>query len=417
MIKGIKEKVFTEVNKNTLILLYGTVLSQALPLLFSPVLARLYTPAEFGAFSLFFGIVAIAGNIAAGKLDFALYTAGSKGNAITTALTGILFTLIFSSIVFVACLFYLGIADIGKLPIASIFCIPVTVLSLGCSNVLVALSNREKKFKHISRAKILLGAIWVLINIIFGFLDLGAMGLIFGYCIGQLVSCGYLLLINRQDFYLVRYTRKTFKFNVLRNKNYAFIFLPAHLLNTASASGPAFFLSYFFSLNANGFFFKSARVGESPTSVIRSSLGNVFWQKASHDYITTGNARSTMVQFFLKLCVVGLPSYIILYLYAGELFTFLFGAPWAEAAVYFKILVPYYFFQFVITPVTIMIVLANKPWIDITWQIFYAISIILSFGYGWFRNDVLIGLQAYVISMSLMQIISLIINYHYSIKR
>lgn len=417
MFEKIRAKVFTETNKNSLVLLYGTVLSQALPLLFSPVLARLYTPAQFGAFSLFFGIVAILGNISAGKLDFALYTARSKQNAIITALSGLTFTIIFSSLVLLFCLGMIIFSSHEILSVNAIVCIPFTVFFLGGSNVLVALSNREKKFRQISRAKILLGAIWVLVNIIFGLISPNAIGLILGYCLGQLVSVWYLLYVNRKDIFSIGYNLRIFKFNIIRNKNYALIFLPAHLLNTASASAPSLFLSYLFGLSANGLFFKASRIGESPTSIIRSSLGNVFWQQASHDFITTGNARKTMMRFLPKLLTLGLPGFLILFLFAEELFLFLFGPPWLEAAVYFKILAPYFFIQFIITPVAIMVVLANKPWVDITWQIFYALCIALSFGIAWLKNDVLIGLQLYTISMSIMQIISLGMSYHYAIKR
>lgn len=417
MIKRIKSAVFTEANKNSIILLYGTVISQALPLVFSPILARLYTPAEFGAFSLFFAIVAVLGNISAGKFDLALYTSKTRHNAIITASTGIVFTILFGVFVFVCCGVVIAFLETDKLSALAVLCIPFTVFFLGSGNLMVGLSNREKRFKHISRAKIILGATWVIVNLAGGLVNGGAMGLILGYCLGQFFSSWYLYHVNKADIHSVNYNRRTFKFNVARNRNYAFIFLPAHLLNTFSASGPSFFLSYLFGLNDNGYFFKAARVGEAPTTVIRSSLGNVFWQQASQDYLTRGDARPVMKTFLAKLFFIGLPGYAILYLYSREIFVFLFGQPWIEAAKYFEILAPYFFLQFLITPVTILVVLANKPWVDITWQIFYAVSIAVSFGYGWLVNDVLAGLYVYTILMSGMQLISLFINYHYSIKR
>lgn len=417
MISRIKSAIFTETNKNSVILLYGTVISQALPLLFSPVLARMYTPAEFGAFSLFFAIVAVLGNISAGKFDLALYTAQTQRNAVITVFSGVVFSTVFSLAVLAVCVLVVGFADTETLTAAAVLCIPFTVFFLGSSNVMVGLNSRQKRFREVSRAKILLGGTWVVVNLIGGLFDAGAMGLILGYCLGQLASSCYLYNVTRQDLQGVPLNRATLKFNVLRNRNYAFIFLPAHLLNTLSASGPAFFLSYLFGLNDNGFFFKAARVGEAPTTVIRSSLGNVFWQQASEDFIHKGNAREAMKKFLLKLVIVGLPGYLILFLFSEQLFVFLFGPTWIDASRYFQILAPYFFLQFVITPVTILVVLSNKPWIDITWQVFYALSIAASFGYGWLLNDVLAALKAYAVLMSIMQLVALFINYHYSIKR
>lgn len=255
MLQRLRLILFSESNKNTFILLYGTVLSQALPLIFSPFLARLYSPAEFGAFSLFFGIIAILGNISAGKLDLALYTAKTKDNAIATALTGLVFTALITTLITIGCLFVAFFSVLEKLSIAAVICIPFTVFFLGSSNILTALSNREKKFKNISNSKILLGVLWVAVNLVLGFLDVNEMGLILGYCIGQFAAVAYLFYMMRNEIASVRYNFVTFKFNLLRNRNFALIFLPAHLLNTASASAPSFFLSYFFGLNANGLFF------------------------------------------------------------------------------------------------------------------------------------------------------------------
>jgi O-antigen/teichoic acid export membrane protein len=417
MLKRIKGIFLTDVNRNSFVLLYGTIISQALPLAFSPILARLYTPAEFGAFSLFYGISSVLGNMSAGKFDLALYTAKSKVNATITALSGMVFTLIITLTLFLICLVISAFIEFESLTFGLILCIPFTVFSLGASQVVVAFSNREKRFKDISRSRIMLGATWVVVNLICGLLNWGSLGLVLGYCLGQTCSLYYLYYKNRSDIHQIKLTRNIFKFNVFRNRNFVFIFLPAHLLNTVSASAPTFFLSSLFGLSTNGYFFKAARIGEAPTGIIRSSLGNVFWQKASEDFINNGNTRKLMRQFLFKLIILAVPGFSILYFFAEELFVFLFGDQWIDAAYYYKILAPYYFLQFVITPVAIMVVLSNKPWIDITWQIFYALAISASFLYGWYENDAMTAIKAYSILMSLMLLVSLAINYRYAIRR
>jgi O-antigen/teichoic acid export membrane protein len=413
----LKKMFLSEFNKNSIILLAGTALSQALPLIFSPLLARLYSPNEFGAFSLFLSICIVLGTISSAKLDLALYTSKSRETAIITSLSGIAFCFAFSTFILVVLVVLIGTGTAIQLSPGILWLIPITVFLLGCSQSLTALSNREKKFRSISAAKVVLGAAWVGVNLILGVLGVSAFGLAVGYTIGQLFSVWYLYRINLPEFRLIRFNLRIFKRNILRNKNFAFIFLPAHLLNTLASNGPAFFLSFMFGLDANGYYFKAARVGESPTMIIRSSLGNVFWQQASYEYLENGSARRPMLIFMLKLFLIGVLPYTLAYFFAEDLFVLLFGKVWAQAATYFQILAPYFFIQFLIAPVTVMVVLANKPWIDIAWQVLFSLSLVISFYVGWILHDPIPALHLYTISMSVMQMIALALNYYYSIKR
>ena len=65
----------------TLTLLAGGALAQALPLLLGPLLTRLYTPDEFGAFHLFAAVATNLGVVACGRYEFALPLARDAGEA------------------------------------------------------------------------------------------------------------------------------------------------------------------------------------------------------------------------------------------------------------------------------------------------------------------------------------------------
>jgi O-antigen/teichoic acid export membrane protein len=65
----------------TLTLLAGGALAQALPLLLGPLLTRLYTPDEFGAFHLFAAIATNLAVVACGRYEFALPLARGDGEA------------------------------------------------------------------------------------------------------------------------------------------------------------------------------------------------------------------------------------------------------------------------------------------------------------------------------------------------
>ena len=50
----------------------GTMIAQAVPVLVSPVLTRLYSPAELGNLALFVSIINVAGTVIAGRYEMAI---------------------------------------------------------------------------------------------------------------------------------------------------------------------------------------------------------------------------------------------------------------------------------------------------------------------------------------------------------
>jgi len=65
----------------TLTLLAGGALAQALPLLLGPLLTRLYSPQDFGAFHLFAAVATNLAVVACGRYEFALPLARAANEA------------------------------------------------------------------------------------------------------------------------------------------------------------------------------------------------------------------------------------------------------------------------------------------------------------------------------------------------
>ena len=63
----------SEFRNNIIKLFSGTVIAQALPLAISPILARIYTPEEFGLLTIFLSILTIGNTIVTAKYEVAIY--------------------------------------------------------------------------------------------------------------------------------------------------------------------------------------------------------------------------------------------------------------------------------------------------------------------------------------------------------
>ena len=62
----------SKIQKNIATLVTGTMIAQAIPIAISPILTRLYTPAEFGSFALYMSIVSILVVIATARYELAI---------------------------------------------------------------------------------------------------------------------------------------------------------------------------------------------------------------------------------------------------------------------------------------------------------------------------------------------------------
>ena len=62
----------SEFSRNVLTLVTGTTLAQAIPVLISPILTRLYSPEDFGVYAIYFSVLMITSVVATGKYEMAI---------------------------------------------------------------------------------------------------------------------------------------------------------------------------------------------------------------------------------------------------------------------------------------------------------------------------------------------------------
>ena len=88
--------------KNSLLLINGTIISQAINILISPILSRVYSPSDFGAFSNINAIVLICIVIANGKYDLAIMnSADNEKKCKATYYLAMSITILFCSMIII----------------------------------------------------------------------------------------------------------------------------------------------------------------------------------------------------------------------------------------------------------------------------------------------------------------------------
>ena len=173
--KTIKENKFA---RNVITLASGTIISQGVLILALPLLTRLYSPEQFSDFSLFNSVLLLVGTIACFRMDIALPIAKEEKDADNVLILGLLFSFLVFILVLIICTLLIS-KDI--LSFNFIF-LPFSIFFFGIFNLAQMSSTRDKKFKEISKARVLQNVTGSFIQVLLGFFSWSVN---FGLMLGQ----------------------------------------------------------------------------------------------------------------------------------------------------------------------------------------------------------------------------------------
>ena len=340
-----------EFNKNVLTLLTGTTVAQAIPVAISPILTRIYTPEDFGLFSIFIAITAIFGSTVNARYDLAIMLPKKDEDAINLFALGFVITTIISFCIFILILifnenlvYYLGNKEIG----IWLYFLPLTIFLTGIWNILSNFNNRKKKYKILAKATILKSILLASLQLCIGYFKSGVTGLISGQIISNAFVNIKLILIILKDKTFVSKISKTKMISLgKRYINFPKFLVWGVLANTLSHNLISILISMFYSVTTLGFFSLVQRLLGMPSSLIGQSIGQVYFQQATKEKQKTGRAVKTFNNALKKLLIIGVPSFGFLFFFTEDLFAIIFGENWRMAGKYAKILLPLFFIRFV----------------------------------------------------------------------
>ncbi len=376
MIKFIKDKWKSGETKSILTLIGGTSFAQAIPLLSSLVLTRIYSPEHFGDYALFLSIVAPLGILSTFRFEYSIPASKSSINAMHYALLASIICVLLCLV-----LLFISFVIIFHLPFES-YLVIIAVFFTGIFQIQSLILIRNKKFKNLTYSRIiqtLFGAIGSIgLGIIF---KANALYLIFGYLSG-LVFCNIYLVGQTKKYFKIRYKLKLLPKYFIKNKSYAIYLLPGHLLNIVFSNLPIYLFTYFYSASVVGFFSLAQRVVRTPSGVIASAFGDVFRQKSAEIYYKNHNYSKLFENFFKKLLIISSVAFMILGIFSVNIFEILFGKEWKDAGVYVMFLTPMYFFQFLTTPFTSSLIISGKQKYELIYNLIFVIITLIIIYFG-----------------------------------
>ena len=382
MISEIKDKFFPlgSFAANTLTLTIGSSIAQAIPILVSPILTRLYSPNEYGLFTLFISIASIIAVISTGRYEAAVVLPAKDGEAIDLVILTIIIVVTVSSFLFLSIILLKEplMALIKNVSFSSwIYFIPLFLLLSGMYQPLNYWLIRKKSYAVMSSRSIIQTICTSIVQLSFGFSGLTKLGLFVGTFTGQGVSLG---LVGWQIWRGERNKIRQIKYEKLKERareyrDFPLYDTPASLLDTAALLSPILFISYYYGPVEAGFFGLTMRVLAMPSTLIGNAISQVYYNRIAeirHD------RPEELPRFVLRLAkhltlVIVIPV-LVLGLLGSHLFSFVFGDIWRDAGVFAQIMSVAVGTKFVVSPLSTIMYVSGNIKLGSKWKMIYFIS-------------------------------------------
>jgi O-antigen/teichoic acid export membrane protein len=368
-----------EFSRNVLTLITGTTIAQAIPVAVSPILARLYSPQDFGVFALYMAVTSILSVVATGRYEQAIMLPREDEDAENVvALSLIISTLISFMLLVIATIWntpitaLLGNPEIGRW----LYLVPVSVLLMGAYNSFNYWLNRQKKFGIMSTNRIMQSSLTAAGQLGLGFSPSGSAGLITSFIGGWLVATFSAARFYNYKSFCLRPASIIASAKLYRD--YPGLSAPSSLLDSASTQTPVFFLTKGYDAATVGFFSLAIRALSAPSSVISTSIGQVYFQKISVLIHSDPNSiLSEVLRTTKKLTIIAAVTFIPFMLIGDRIFGFIFGEDWRVAGEYVEILSPALMMRFIVSPLSTIFLATGNVRLGALWQALYFITTML----------------------------------------
>ncbi|HEY4132649.1 MAG TPA: oligosaccharide flippase family protein [Gemmatimonadaceae bacterium] len=376
--------------RNSAALITGTVASQVILFLCSPLLSRTFSLADFGNLANYNAWVTVLALLSCLRYEHAIIIARDRPAmnrviALTIALCAASMVL-YAAAAWGIYAFFSGAGYLARIR-GFVLLIPVGILPLCIFSPLSQLNVRLGQFRRLATVATAQVIVTVATQLVLGVRHIEG-GLIFGAIAGSAtaaVSLGILTL----DRTLMRELRAEMRVAQLLKTAAEHIHFPRYTL-TADAINlvsqqfvPVLILALFDPALA-GLYAFSMRIIRAPLIVVAGAAQNAL-RKEGVDYLETpGGLKAIFVTTTKGLFAIGLIPFVLMLLFAKPIFTIVFGQQWVAAGHVVQILSPGILFEFVAFPLTVFFLLTNTQYFTLLTQTLGFVALLASFLVGKF---------------------------------
>lgn len=379
---------------NTITLIFGSAIGQAILLITTPIITRLYRPEDFGLLAIFVGILSISSIISSLRYELAIPLTQSLKSAYCLVILAFMLnaaTSISVAIFILICHKDIAVWLNNPILMSYLWLIPLGMLGAGTYRILNYFSIREKHFKNVAKTKLWQNISNVSLQVAGGFAGIGAIGLILGQLVGQITG-----IVQLGKKLPLPFLFQTSKRSILRTKSLAkkYIYFPkfdspAALVDVIGNQLPNILLASLYSPAVAGYYMLADRMLASPMSLVGQAIAQVFYGEC-RQALKVGNINKlTLKIIFIQLILIT-PVGFIVYIYGSEIFSYIFGHKWLNSGIYAEWLVIGAIAQFIYSPLSMLLMATGGQkinfYIHALMLIFKGLSLLYCFS---FKNELI----------------------------
>jgi O-antigen/teichoic acid export membrane protein len=336
----------------------GSVAAQAVGVALSPVISRLFTPADFGVFGSFIAVTGVVSAVATFDYSQAIMLPRRRDDAgqvlLVSCLVALVVALASGLVCFLLPRWILGLLNTGDRWLLPLFVL--AVLAAGLNASLQAWCVRVKAFEHTSISQVVRGVSSAGCQLGFGVARAGAPGLILSHVMSEFLAGVNLLRVTLGDLRaFVRLARwETLGRLAMEYRDFPMYSASQNLLNALSNGLPVLLLTQSFGISAAGAYAFGMRLINAPMSLVSNALRQVLLQRAGEMQHQERRLLPLFVKSTAGLFGLGLGPTLILAIWAPGLFEWLFGRQWHTAGEFARYLALWLLFAFCNLPAVLM---------------------------------------------------------------
>ena len=404
LVKGFINRIRTsDYTKSLLVLTGGTFIAQLIPIIFYPIIGRLFTPDQIGSAAIFSQIAAILAILVTGGYTYSIFISKSKEEAFNIIVLVLSLSIFVLSVI---CLTFYFLRDeihllLNEPLFVKLFFIPILIalfiVIYQCYNEWCV---KNKYFKQLSVNKLVNSSSLSIAETLFGCMNSLVLGngKVYGELIGRGISafsCLFSMFVKDRNLYKI---------------------VSLSVVNSVSCAIPLFYLGAVFTKEELGFFSMSNTIIAVPISIITIAVSDAYRQRANEDYNNYGSCRHILVKTIVPVSIISLVGFSILFIISPFLFEIILGSQWINAGIYTRYLIPMVAISFVTEVIRPTLIIASKQSYDFIWQLLFLFSMLLLIVISNLYRDIYVFLLFFSGIKSLLFLLQFYWCYRYSVK-
>lgn len=331
--------------KRSVLLVSGVAAAQIVIVAASPLLSRLYTPADFGALAVFTSLLGVTFTICSLRYERAIALPDDEARASAVTAVSVISAFVFSALLTIGvALWHFWLRDVASNDTGSstyILFLPLATLGSGWFQVLSFAAVRRGRFHRTARGRVAQGVSMVVVQLGLGVVGVGEIGLVAGLTISWLVAVlAFTASATARAWRSLRAVpRREMASAARRYRSFALYGTWSGLFNRLALEAPPLFLAALYGAPAAGFFIVAERVIAAPSDLIGNSVLQVYFNEAARLRREDPAQLPRLLRRTLaKMTLIALPPTIAVAALGPWLFSFVLGAEWWTAGVYARLL-------------------------------------------------------------------------------